>query len=100
LRIKLLICGTLLAPEKQERFTALLHHLTATLLQDSFYALKRQAAPEVGGVTCLKPLDAELLKTPEGREPARKIYRLAWPGYHYIARNTLDAMIGAKLGST
>ena len=36
---------------KQERFTALLHHLTATLLQDSFYALKRQAAPGVDGVT-------------------------------------------------
>jgi group II intron reverse transcriptase/maturase len=36
---------------KQERFTALLHHLTATLLRDSFYALKRQAAPGVDGVT-------------------------------------------------
>ena len=36
---------------KQERFTALLHHLTATRLQDSFYALKRQAAPGVDGVT-------------------------------------------------
>ena len=27
---------------KQERFTALLHHVTVTLLRDSFYALKRQ----------------------------------------------------------
>ena len=36
---------------KQERFTALLHHLTADLLRDSFYALKRQAAPGVDGVT-------------------------------------------------
>src|SRR5215469_13490128 len=36
---------------KQERFTALLHHLTATLLRDSFFALKRQAAPGVDGVT-------------------------------------------------
>ena len=36
---------------KQERFTALLHHLTVTLLRDSFYALKRQAAPGVDGVT-------------------------------------------------
>jgi hypothetical protein len=32
---------------KQERFTALLHHLTIHLLRDSFYALKRQAAPGV-----------------------------------------------------
>jgi len=36
---------------KQERFTALLHHLSITLLRDSFYALKRQAAPGVDGVT-------------------------------------------------
>jgi group II intron reverse transcriptase/maturase len=36
---------------KQERFTALLHHLTVNLLRDSFYALKRQAAPGVDGVT-------------------------------------------------
>jgi RNA-directed DNA polymerase len=36
---------------KQERFTALLHHLTIGLLRDSFYALKRQASPGVDGVT-------------------------------------------------
>jgi retron-type reverse transcriptase len=36
---------------RQERFTALLHHLSAGLLRDSFYALKRQAAPGVDGVT-------------------------------------------------
>jgi RNA-directed DNA polymerase len=35
---------------KQERFTALLHHLTVDLLRDSFLALKRQAAPGVDGV--------------------------------------------------
>ncbi len=36
---------------KQERFTALLHHLTIDLLRDSFYALQRRAAPGVDGVT-------------------------------------------------
>jgi len=36
---------------KQERFTALLHHLTIDLLRDSFFALKRKAAPGVDGVT-------------------------------------------------
>jgi RNA-directed DNA polymerase len=36
---------------KQERFTALLHHLSADLLRDSFYALKRRAAPGVDGMT-------------------------------------------------
>src|ERR1700730_15302611 len=36
---------------KQERFTALLHHLSVRLLRDSFYALQRQASPGVDGVT-------------------------------------------------
>jgi RNA-directed DNA polymerase len=36
---------------KQERFTALLHHLSVALLRDSFYALRRQASPGVDGVT-------------------------------------------------
>ena len=36
---------------KQERFTALLHHVTPNLLRESFYALKRKAAPGVDGVT-------------------------------------------------
>jgi len=35
---------------KQERFTTLLHHLTVNLLRDSYYALKREAAPGVDGV--------------------------------------------------
>jgi len=36
--------------KKQERFTALLHHLNVDRLRESFYALKRQAAPGVDGV--------------------------------------------------
>jgi len=36
---------------RQERFTALLHHVSVDLLRDSYYALKRQAAPGVDGVT-------------------------------------------------
>src|SRR6202171_2158371 len=36
---------------RQYRFTALLHHGTVDLLRDSYYALKRQAAPGVDGVT-------------------------------------------------
>jgi len=36
---------------RQERFTALLHHLNVDLLRKSYYALKRQAAPGVDGVT-------------------------------------------------
>jgi RNA-directed DNA polymerase len=36
---------------KQEKFTALLHHLTEGLLRDSFYSLKREAAAGVDGVS-------------------------------------------------
>jgi RNA-directed DNA polymerase len=36
---------------KETKFTALLHHVTVDLLRDSFYALKRKAAPGVDGVT-------------------------------------------------
>ena len=36
---------------KEMKFTALLHHLTADLLRESFYALKRKASPGVDGVT-------------------------------------------------
>jgi len=39
---------------RRERFTALLHHASVGLLRDSFYALKRQAAPGVDGVTWKK----------------------------------------------
>jgi RNA-directed DNA polymerase len=37
--------------DKRLRFTALLHQVTVPLLLDSFYALKREAAPGVDGMT-------------------------------------------------
>src|ERR1700736_2890279 len=36
---------------KEMKFTALLHHLTVELLRESFYSLKRKAAPGVDGIT-------------------------------------------------
>jgi len=36
---------------KEMKFTALLHHLTVDLLRESFYALKRNAAPGLDGTT-------------------------------------------------
>ena len=36
---------------KKERFTALLHHVTPDLLRTAFFALRRQAAPGVDGLT-------------------------------------------------
>jgi len=37
--------------DKRTRFTALLHHVSIDLLRESYYALKREAAPGVDGVT-------------------------------------------------
>ena len=37
--------------DKRTRFTALLHHVTISLLRDSYYALKREAAPGMDGVS-------------------------------------------------
>jgi len=36
--------------DKRQKFTALLHHVTTALLRDSYYSLKRKAAPGVDGV--------------------------------------------------
>ena len=36
---------------KQEKFTALLHHLTVELLRESYFALQRKVAPGIDGET-------------------------------------------------
>src|SRR6185295_2612441 len=36
---------------KEEKLTALLHHINVDLLREAFFALKREAAPGVDGVT-------------------------------------------------
>jgi group II intron reverse transcriptase/maturase len=36
---------------KEQKFTALLHHVTTDLLRECFYRMKREAAPGVDGVT-------------------------------------------------
>jgi leukotriene-A4 hydrolase len=47
----------------------------------------------VGRRKFLKPLYAELMKTSEGRERARRIYAGARAGYHPIAQATIDALV-------
>lgn len=48
---------------------------------------------EVGRRKFVKPLYAELAKTPEGMRRARQIYEKARPGYHPITRATVDALL-------
>ena len=69
---------------KQERFTALLHHVTPELLRESFYALKRKAAPGVDGVTwqeyatgledSLQDLHGRVHRGAYQAQPSRRVY--------------------------
>jgi RNA-directed DNA polymerase len=69
---------------KEERFTALLHHLSVSLLRDSFYALKRRAAPGVDGVTWeeyetglegrLADLHSRVHRGAYRAQPSRRVY--------------------------
>ena len=69
---------------KEMKFTALLHHLTVALLRDSFYALKRKAAPGVDGVTWqeyetglddrLADLHSRVHRGAYRAQPSRRVY--------------------------
>jgi RNA-directed DNA polymerase len=69
---------------KQERFTALLHHVSVDLLRDSFYALQRRAAPGVDGVTWreyeagfedrLVDLHSRVHRRAYRAQPSRRVY--------------------------
>ncbi len=69
---------------KQEQFTALLHHLTVELLRESYYALKRNAAPGVDGMRWQEYEDGleDRLSDLHGRvhrgayraQPSRRVY--------------------------
>src|SRR5205814_492646 len=69
---------------KKAKFTALLHHLTVPLLADSFYSLKRKAAPGVDGVRWgeyelglenrLKDLHSRVHRGAYQAQPSRRIY--------------------------
>ncbi len=47
----------------------------------------------IGRQKLIKPLYEELVKTPDGRERAMKIYARARPGYHPIAQNSVDKIV-------
>jgi RNA-directed DNA polymerase len=69
---------------KQERVTALLHHLSVDLLRESYYALKRNAAPGVDGVRWgeyengledrLKDLHGRVHRGAYRAQPSRRVY--------------------------
>src|SRR5690349_20792713 len=60
---------------KKERFTALFHHLSQDLLRVAFFALKRDAAPGVDGLTW-RDYEAEL--EPRLADPHARVQRGAY----------------------
>jgi hypothetical protein len=47
----------------------------------------------IGRVRLIRPLYADLMKTPEGAAFARRVYAEARPGYHAIAQQALDRVV-------
>jgi RNA-directed DNA polymerase len=75
---------------KQEKFTALLHHLTVDLLRESYFALQRKAAPGVDGETWqqygtgledrLADLHSRVHRGAYRAKPSRRVYILKADG--------------------
>ncbi len=69
---------------KEERFTALLHHISADLLRQAFDELKEEAAPGVDGLTWkdyeaelerkLEDLQARVRRGAYRAQPSRRVY--------------------------
>ena len=57
------------------------------------YPRLEQFLIEVGRRKFVKPLFEELVKTPAGKERARRIYGQARPGYHPITQATVDGIL-------
>jgi aminopeptidase N len=51
---------------------------------------------EVGRKKFVKPLYEALVKTPEGRKRAERVYAKARPGYHPITQAAVDAIVAGK----
>ena len=57
------------------------------------YPRLSQFLQTVGRRKYIKPIYEELVKTPEGRERALRIYHVARPAYHPIAQTSIDAVL-------
>jgi leukotriene-A4 hydrolase len=60
---------------------------------ETAYPRLEEYLTSIGRQKLIKPLYEELVKTPEGRERAVKIYQRARPGYHPIAVNAVDKIV-------
>jgi aminopeptidase N len=75
----------------------ILHQWLMMSVQHAYMPGLDRVAPflcSVGRRKFLKPLYTELMKTRDGAVAARAIYAKARPGYHPIAQNTIDGIVG------
>ena len=55
-----------------------------------------QFLTEQGRRKFLEPLYSQLVSTEQGKQIALRIYEKARPGYHFVSRDTIDALLGLK----
>lgn len=101
--------------DKRARFTALLHHVNLERLRDGFYALKRDAAPGVDGVSWrqyeenledkLRDLHARVHRGAYRAQPSRRVYipkadgRLRPLGIAALEEKIVQHAVGEVLGA-
>jgi leukotriene-A4 hydrolase len=75
-----------------EILAAWFEHAIQTQYKPAYPALEKFLV-NVGRRKFLTPLYQALIKTPEGKKTAQKIYAKARPNYHFVAVNTLDGLL-------
>jgi leukotriene-A4 hydrolase len=84
-----------LRPNGNAEISAAWFRLAIAAKYEAAYERIEKFLTEVGRRKFLKPLYGEMAKTQDGLARARAIYAKARPGYHAIATQTLDKMLGA-----
>ncbi len=67
-------------------------HVIANNYSPAYPALEKFLT-SVGRRKFLKPLYTELAKTPDGLSFAKRVYKIARPGYHAVSVNTVDIIL-------
>jgi RNA-directed DNA polymerase len=81
---------------KKERFTSLFHHISVELLRVAFFALKRDAAPGVDGLTW-QDYEADLDRRIEDLHA--RVQREAYRGLGRLGDNTYRRPMASSAGS-
>ena len=74
---------------------AWLENVIANKYSDS-YPVLRSFLTKVGRRKFVKPLFTAMIKTPEGLEMAKDIYKTSRPNYHFVTQQTVDEILSGK----